>query len=140
MKNFTQRLKRCQRKSGLTVSDLAHFFGRRHRSVAGWLTIIGHELIGPRKEETLDKLDMLERFIQRSILPSPLLMSTRYRATYMRLLGEGDLARARLFKADPSNGGISGRVRQKRRAKKAAGIRDNRAAACLAATKRRGWL
>ncbi len=136
MKNFTQRLKKCQKKAGLTVSDLAHFFGRRHRSVAGWLTIAGHQLIGKRKEETLDRLHALENLIQRGTLPSPLLMSTRYRATYMRLLGEGDLARARLFKADPANGGLAGRVRKKGRVKKATGVRKRRAPARVDGTAR----
>src|SRR5712692_7449523 len=126
MTEFTRKLKWCKRRAGLTTADLAHFFGRLHRTVQEWV-VNDRQLTGARRAETLRNLDRLEVYILHGQgFPIPLTLSTRYRATYMRFLGEGRLARARIFAADPPGRGAFGRIREEGRTAKAASIHKSR--------------
>ena len=97
MQDFTHRLRRCMKAGALTVADTARLFDRERRTVSDWVHC-GRLPTGARADEAYERLDALEKEIERCRgFPVPHRLSKRNRAQYIRLLGEGKLADARLL-------------------------------------------
>jgi hypothetical protein len=58
MGDFTKRLTRCAKVTGMTTSDLARWFDRPRATVNTWLK--GRTPWGPQQKRALRNLDLLE--------------------------------------------------------------------------------
>lgn len=123
MDAFTADLQRAMRLGGMTVSDLARWFGRDRATVREW--VLRHRLpTGAREREARHKATQLRMaVVDRRGFPIPLALSPPNRAAYVTLLGEGKLARARILATRAAKRRVADRVRKKRRPAAATGVR-----------------
>jgi hypothetical protein len=122
---FSTALRDYKHHGRLTFGDLRWFFGRDYHTVREWVV---HKRLptGARRRQAHACLERLVRLIDtRKGFPVPLELSKRDRAEYMRALGEGKLAHARLLATRAADGRVVRGVRQKRRTEAAVGVRND---------------
>lgn len=78
------RLCRARERGQLTIADLAHWLERPYPTVQTWVYDGREPVLGPRTDELLRRIDLLERAIKAGKFPMDASMSAIARPKYVR--------------------------------------------------------
>ncbi len=80
---FSNRVKRCIEVGDMTVGDLKHWFNRPYPTIWRWVNS-GYSPRGPAGRKAFERLDLLERAIDKGIgFPIPTELTCRERPKYI---------------------------------------------------------